>query len=87
MNGALWNDGIFVYVPDNVVVEQPIHLLRESGQASSAQYPRLLVVVGRNAGLTLVDEYAGGSGSVEEGITYSNGAVEIFGGQDSRVRM
>ena len=86
MNGALWNDGIFVYVPDNVVVEQPIHLLREAGQASSAQYPRLLVVVGRNAGLTLVDEYAGGSDDLEKGVTYSNGAVEIFGLQDSRIR-
>ncbi len=86
MNGALWNDGIFIYVPNNTVVEQPIHLLRESGQAHSAQFPRLLVVAGRNAEVTVVDEYAGGSARTEDGITYSNGAVEIFGLQDSRVR-
>jgi len=86
MNGALWNDGIFVYVPNNTVVEQPIHLLREAGQAHSAQFPRLLVVAGKNAELTVVDEYAGGSARAEDGITYSNGAVEIFGLQDSRVR-
>jgi len=86
MNGALWNDGIFVYVPNNTVVEQPIHLLREAGQAHSAQFPRLLVVAGKNAELTVVDEYAGGSVRAEDGITYSNGAVEIFGLQDSRVR-
>lgn len=86
MNGALWNDGVFVYVPDNMSVERPIHLLREAGQGNSAQFPRLLVVVGKNASLTLVDEYAGGSLGIDNGITYSNGVVEIFGLQDSRVR-
>lgn len=86
MNGALWNDGIFVYVPDNRTIDRPIHLLREAGLASSVTFPRLLVVVGRNAELTLIDEYGGGSISNDKGTSYSNGAVEIFGLQDSRVR-
>jgi len=86
LNGALWNDGIFVYVPDNVVVEKPLHLLRQAGKAGSAQYPRLLVVVGRNAELTLIDEYGGGSTDINEGHSYSNGAVEIVGLADSRTR-
>jgi Fe-S cluster assembly scaffold protein SufB len=86
MNGALWNDGIFIYVPDNRTVAQPIHLLREAGQAKSTQFPRLLVVVGKNSELTLIDEYGGGSPETDNGVGYSNGAVEIFGLQDSRVR-
>ncbi len=86
LNGALWNDGIFIYVPDGKSVEQPMHLLREAGLANSAQYPRLLVVVGKNAELTLVDEYGGGAADPNAGIAYSNGAVEIFGLEDSRVR-
>lgn len=86
LNGALWNDGIFIYVPDGKTVEQPMHLLREAGLANSAQYPRLLVVVGKNAELTLIDEYGGGSNDPNAGISYSNGAVEIFGMNDSRVR-
>lgn len=86
MNGALWNDGIFIYVPDNVTVEHPLHLLRESGEAGSVQFPRLLVVVGKNAELTIIDEYGGGSADKSQDPAYSNGAVEIYGLEDSRTR-
>lgn len=84
MNCALWNDGIFIYVPDGVTVKQPLHLLRESGLGGSVQYPRLLVIVGRNSELTLVDEYGGGSTDRAQISSYANGAVEIFGLEDSR---
>lgn len=86
MNGALWNDGLFVYVPDNKTVERPIHLIRQTGLAHSATFPRTLVVVGANAEVTLVDEYVGGTKSSESGVAYTNGAVEIYGGRDSRTR-
>ncbi len=86
MNGALWNDGIFIYVPDGKQIDQPIHLLREAGLARSAQFPRLLVVVGKNARLTIIDEYGGGSFDEKDGMSYSNGAVEIFGLADSHTR-
>lgn len=85
MNSAVWHDGIFIHVPDGVTVEQPIHLLRESGGAGTSQYPRLLAVVGRNAELTMIDEYGGGS-SVEAEQSFTNGAVEIYGLEDSRTR-
>lgn len=86
MNGALWNDGIFVYVPEGISVSAPLHLLREAGLAGSAQFPRTLIVVGRNAELTIIDEYGGGANPEDEGSSYTNGAVEIFGLADSRTR-
>jgi len=86
MNGALWNDGIFVYVPDNTVIEQPLHLLREAAGSGSAQFPRLLVVVGKNSEVTLIDEYGGGSSEKGADPAYSNGVVEIYGLEDSRTR-
>jgi len=86
LNGALWNDGIFIYVPDGQTVAKPLHLLRSAGGPGSAQYPRLLVIVGRNAELTLIDEYGGGSTDEKAGNSYTNSAVEIFGLADSRVR-
>jgi FeS assembly protein SufD len=86
LNGALWNDGVFVYVPDNTSVEQPLHLLREVGPGDSSVYPRLLVVVGRGARLTLIDEYTGGSGDFDSGTSNCNAAVEIFGLEESQVR-
>jgi len=86
MNGALFNDGIFIYVPDNVTVEKPLHLLRETGRENSAHFPRLLVVVGKNAELTVIDEYGGGSADIDGGVSNTNSAVEIFGLEESRVR-
>ncbi|MFH1372226.1 MAG: Fe-S cluster assembly protein SufD [bacterium] len=86
LNSALFNDGILIYVPDGVTVEKPLHLLRLAGQAGSVHFPRLLVVVGRNAELTLVDEYDGGSPDITDGISHVNSAVEIFGLEQSRIR-
>ncbi len=86
LNGALWNDGIFVFVPRGITIEQPIHLLREAGLAQSSQYPRLLVVAEEDTAFTLVDEYGGGSPDRDEGISQSHGAVEIFGGRHSRIQ-
>ncbi len=80
-NSALWNEGIFIYVPDSVRVAEPIHLMREAGQSGSTQFHRLLVVVGRNAELTVIDEYVGGD---ESATGHANSAVEIFGLQESR---
>ncbi len=86
MNSALWNDGIFIYIPDGKSVAQPIHLLRESGMDNSAQFPRLLVVVGKNSEVTIIDEYSGGSETQSDNMSLTNSAVEIFGDNDSRTR-
>ena len=85
-NSALWNDGVFVYIPDGVTVEKPIHLLHEAGLASSVQFARTLIVVGKNAEATIVDEYGGGAEKGASEQSYTNAAVEIFGKQDSRTK-
>ncbi|SYZ72185.1 putative FeS assembly protein SufD [Candidatus Zixiibacteriota bacterium] len=81
LNMALWNNGFFVYVPDNTVIEKPIALNRHPGGKFS--HIRLLVVIGRNSQVTLVDNYAC-SGRGESGV--DNGAVEIFAGDSARVK-
>jgi len=86
LNGALWNDGIFIYIPDNITVENPINLHRLAGRAGSARFHRLLVVVGANAEVTVVDEYGGGSPDTGDNPSYTNSAVEIFGLENSRTR-
>jgi Fe-S cluster assembly protein SufD len=84
-NGALWNDGIFIYVPENKVVDKPIHLLRGPSGVGGTEFYRLLVVVGRGAELTLIDEYGGSIGNGDsEALT--NSAVELYCEADSRVR-
>ncbi len=86
MNGALWNDGIFIYVPKNVEVTKPVHLLREAGRNKSAHFARLLVVIEDNARLTIVDEYGGGSFDIADGRSLANSVVELYGGPNSHMR-
>ena len=86
MNGALWQDGVFIHVPDGVVIDKPLHLLRQMGGVGSAAFPRLLVVVGKNAEITLIDEYGGGPTDDSAGFAYANGVVEIVADEDSRTR-
>ena len=85
MNGALWQEGIFIYVPRGTTVEAPVHLLRKAGAAGSTQHFRLLVLVEENAEFTLIDEYGGGSSDLDN-QSFSSGMVELFAGRDSRVR-
>ncbi len=86
MNGALWHDGIFIYVPDGKQPEKPLHILHDAGRENSSSFPRVLIVVGKKSELTVIDEYSGGSIDSEKGSSYSNGVVEVFGETDSRTR-
>ncbi len=81
LNMALWNNGFFIFVPDNTVIEKPIALNRHPGDNFS--HIRLLAVIGRNSQVTLVDNYSC-SGRAESGV--DNSAVEIFGGDSARVK-
>lgn len=84
LNSAMWRDGLFVYVPDNTNIEKPLHLMRHANLGGASFFPRLLVVLGRNSRLTLIDEYTGGSSLADQSYTTMNGAVEIFGAADSQ---
>lgn len=59
LNSALWEDGAFVYVPRGAQLETPIHLIFQTIGEQVAAYPRVLVVLEREAVATLVVEYGG----------------------------
>ena len=55
MNTAFALDGIFIYVPDNVIVDKPIQLINIlNKQENTLIQPRNLVVIGKNSKLKLV---------------------------------
>src|SRR5690606_8997800 len=56
---ARFEDGVFIEVPDGVVVNQPIHMLHVSTAAAtdSLVSPRPLIVVGSNAAATVIESY------------------------------
>jgi len=81
LNLALWHEGFLLYIPDNTVVTKPIYLDRRP--LSGSTVTRLLVIVGRNAEATIIDDYAARDGLKTVDL---NGAVELFAGESSRVR-
>ena len=83
LNTALAVDGAYVYIPDGVIVEQPLHLLFVSTAATSGQpvmsSTRALVVAGERSQARIVETYAGPRGSVY----FTNAITEVFAGESA----
>ena len=61
LNTAFLQDGAFLFVPENTVVAEPIHLLFYStpGNDPTVSHPRNLVVAGANSRVRVIESYAG----------------------------
>ncbi len=73
LNTALVSHGAFVYIPANVTVKTPLHLLFLSDGAEIASFPRVLVVAAENSNATVVESF----GSVNDSRYFTNAVVEI----------
>jgi Fe-S cluster assembly protein SufD len=83
LNTAFLRDGIFLYVPPGIVLEQPLFLdfVANNDRDGSVWHPRSLIVLGENCQVTLVEQYNGQSGS-----TYlTNAVTEIIAGAGAHV--
>ncbi|GIO86388.1 Fe-S cluster assembly protein SufD [Paenibacillus faecis] len=75
LHAALWNGGVFLYVPKNVEVEIPLQSIFLIDDPSASFAPHVLIVAESNSRVTYVDNYI--SGSYESKIVH-NGAAEVF---------
>jgi Fe-S cluster assembly protein SufD len=59
LNTAFTTDGIFIYVPTNTIVEEPIHLLyvSDSNHANSITNPRNLIIVENDSQLRFIETH------------------------------
>lgn len=75
LNTALFEDGAFIYVPDNATVEPLVQILYVTTGSSEprAAYPRNLIVLGKQAQADLTIEHIG----VGDGL-YLNSSVQEF---------
>ncbi len=82
LNSARFADGAYLFVPKNVKVEAPLHLLfmSHSTDAPTFSQPRILVVLESGAEVELVEEYTG------TGTYFTNACVEIFVGENAELR-
>jgi Fe-S cluster assembly protein SufD len=81
ISAALRSGGAFVHVPDGVEAELPLRLFTWLDGAALAA-PRHVVVLGRNARATVIDEQL--SDTVET-TAFFLGGIEAFVGEDSRL--
>ena len=80
--GALWQNGVFLYVPRGVGIELPI--LGQTVMTSTAPcFFRSVIVVDEGAELTYVDDH---HSEAAVGEALASGAVEIYAGKAARVR-
>ncbi len=56
MNAALWNDGIFLYVPRGVQLDLPIRVTRWFSDSGAAFFSRVLIVAEAASRVSYVDE-------------------------------
>jgi Fe-S cluster assembly protein SufD len=78
LNLAFVADGAFIHLPDQCIVDDPIHLLyfSTSNGAPTVSHPRNLIVAGKGSQAKIVESYVG-----REGQTYfTNTITEVVAG-------
>lgn len=83
LNGALWNAGVFVYVPRGVRIDGPIRVARYISEGGVAVLPRTLIVADEGSHLGYVEEFVSPDFTIP---TLSCGAVEVIAGNSADVQ-
>lgn len=85
VHAALWNGGVFLYVPRNVDIEFPVQALLFADDAEATFMPHILIVADSNSRVAFVEQVAS---SVQDGASglLHNSAVEIFAKAGAHVR-
>lgn len=81
LNTAFLNDGAFIYLPPNTVVEEPILVVfvsRPNGEAT-VSHPRVLIVAGPSSQATIVESYAG----LKDDLYFTNAVTEVVLGEEA----
>ena len=82
LGAALRSGGLFVHVPDGVVAAAPIRLVQWLDAPGVLAAPRTLVVLGRGASATIVDDQVSETLS---GVALHLGATEVILGEDAKL--
>jgi Fe-S cluster assembly protein SufD len=81
-NAAVWQHGLLVHVPKDVVLDKPLYVRITSSAKDSALFWRLLVIADPGARFTLVEEVVSSSPELH---AYTNEAAELFVGDGAKL--
>ena len=81
LSTAYLMDGAFIHVPENKIIDQPIHILFLSASKDDEllSHPRNLIVTEKNSQALIVEHYAG----LDNSIYFTNAVTEISVGENS----
>lgn len=85
LSAALWNGGVFVYVPKGVEVEIPLQAVIYNDNADATFAPRILIVAEANSRVTYVDCVVSDKSSVQAPFVQPS-IVEVFVKSGAHVR-
>lgn len=83
LNAALWQDGVFLYVPKHVNVELPLTAMFSMPIPGGAIAPRNLIILDDGASVTFVEEYHSVAASDQ---AFAAPVTEMFLGNDAMLR-
>ncbi len=75
LHGAFWNGGTFLYVPRNVVLEQPINTLAYFDGPNLALFTHSLIILEQGASAKLIEDFGS---SANEAQRFGSRAVELI---------
>ncbi|MEO4054384.1 Fe-S cluster assembly protein SufD [Solibacillus sp. CAU 1738] len=81
-HAALVNGGVFVYVPRNVIVEEPLQVVFVNDNADASLFNHVLVVAEESAAVTYVETYVS---TVEEGKGQANIIAEVIAKDNAQI--
>lgn len=82
LNGAFLQDGAFLLVKKNTVLERPVHILYLTANADEfAIQPRNLFILEDNAQASVIENYE----TIESGVSFTNAVTEVFLGKGANL--
>ncbi len=76
LNTAFISDGAVIYIPDDMILNKPVHLLfiNSCREDRTVTHPRNVIVAGANSRVNVVESYA----SLSDRISLTNTVTEIY---------
>ncbi|HIA37447.1 MAG TPA: Fe-S cluster assembly protein SufD [Flavobacteriales bacterium] len=85
LNTVHISDGLFIYIPDNTILEDPIYIHNkyQSGELRLF-HPRSLIIMGKNSSATIIEDHENNT-IPSDGSFFANSITEVFVDENARL--
>jgi Fe-S cluster assembly protein SufD len=83
LHTALWSGGVFLYVPEGVTIEQPVHVVYRLDAPGAAALGHTLIVAERGANARYIEEFHSDEAQAHQAL--HSGVIEVAVGEEAKV--